>query len=58
MPALSAAYTCNILNSISETLQIDQQEALANLLTNHRENDQNESISVMDFNVEMEEGTE
>uniref|UniRef100_A0A0A1XJ21 HEAT repeat-containing protein 3 n=1 Tax=Zeugodacus cucurbitae TaxID=28588 RepID=A0A0A1XJ21_ZEUCU len=55
VPALSAAYTCNILNSISETLEIDNQEALSNVLTNHGENDQNESISVLDFNVEMEE---
>lgn len=55
VPALSAAYTCNILNSISETLGIDHQEALSKVLVEHRENNQNECISVMDFNAEMDE---
>ncbi|XP_054743924.1 HEAT repeat-containing protein 3 [Anastrepha obliqua] len=55
VPALSAAYTSNILNCLAQTLAIDQQEALSNVLNGRVENERNECVPVLDINMETEE---
>ncbi|XP_067621525.1 HEAT repeat-containing protein 3 [Eurosta solidaginis] len=55
VPALSAAYSSNILNSLAQTLAVDHQEALSNVLNARVENERNECVPVLDINMETEE---
>uniref|UniRef100_W8CCF5 HEAT repeat-containing protein 3 n=1 Tax=Ceratitis capitata TaxID=7213 RepID=W8CCF5_CERCA len=55
VPALAAAYTNNILNSLAQALAVDHREALSSVLSGHKENDQNESLPILDINMETEE---
>ncbi|XP_017483259.1 PREDICTED: HEAT repeat-containing protein 3 [Rhagoletis zephyria] len=55
VPALAAAYPINILNCLAQTLAVDQQEALSNVLNARVNNERNECIPVLDINMETEE---